>query len=345
MKKINLTTPEVAEFFEEYTLLRQAEQSHKQTLKIMSEHQKHKAMQQFLSSLLNAQNLIKGLLEFPHLISEYIIVLLAQAEKNDTELKALASIAAHLSDIKVINEKMPYKQKLRHSLFYPSVILVVCIALVLMLTIFVIPVYKELFYGFGSELPAFTQFFITVAGFLEKGLIIFIVLFVAASIYLQSPMSLAFRSKLILMLPSIGKLSCEIETISIIKALYLLLSHDFTLAEALRLSATATQNTVMKKALLNSAEAATKKQSFVEVLALDKIFSIRTLHILTVFDKTQCLDLLQNYTAQISNKITREGQTSLRSVSIVLLVFCWLVVGSTVIALYLPIFAMGSAVG
>ncbi len=336
---------ELAEFFEEYFLLRQAGENGRQVAETMLAYQENRSIRRILSSLPAAKNLSSGLSEFSSQIPEYIIALLQKGEKEGTEIKTLNAISTHLNAMAAIDEDMPYRHKLRHSLFYPLLILLICFALVSFLMIFVVPLFEELFYGFGAELPAFTQMFISASTVLQKGYLPILAIIVVVIIYLRLPLSQGLRSRMILMLPSIGNVSRETETAFVINALHLLLSHDFRLPEALRLSAGATQNTVIGQALLESSGAASKNQPFVDTLAKAKVFSAKTLHVLTIFDRSSHLDLLQNLVRQIGRKLAKQGKTSLRSFSIALLIFCWLIIGSAVIAMYLPIFQLGTTVG
>lgn len=345
MKSKHLTMTELAEFFEEYFLLRQAGENSRQVAETMLAYQDNRSIQRILSSLSAVKNLSSGLSEFSSQIPEYIIALLQKSETEGTEIETLAAISTHLNSMAAIDEDMPYRHKLRLSLFYPLVILLICFMLVFLLMIFVVPLFEELFYGFGAELPAFTQMFISASAVLQKSYLPIVATIIVIFIYLRLPLSQSLRSRMILMLPSIGDVGRETETAFVINALHLLLSHDFRLPEALRLSAGATQNTVIAEALLKGSEAASKNLPFVEALAKANVFSPRTLHLLTIFDRSLHLDLLQNLVRQIGRKLARQGKTSLRSVSIALLILCWLIVGSAIIAMYLPIFQLGSAVG
>jgi len=62
-------------------------------------------------------------------------------------------------------------KKVKSALVYPAVVITLALVLVQVLLIFVIPVFKEMFEGFGKELPAFTQMVIDLSDFLKANII------------------------------------------------------------------------------------------------------------------------------------------------------------------------------
>ena len=59
------------------------------------------------------------------------------------------------------------KKKIKKALFYPSAVLVVAVIVSVILLIFVIPQFEELFKGFGADLPAFTQMVVNLSRFVQ----------------------------------------------------------------------------------------------------------------------------------------------------------------------------------
>src|SRR3954471_14408828 len=59
------------------------------------------------------------------------------------------------------------KKKVKKALFYPAAVLVVAVVVNIILMIFLIPQFEELFKGFGADLPAFTQMIINMSKFIQ----------------------------------------------------------------------------------------------------------------------------------------------------------------------------------
>ena len=89
------------------------------------------------------------------------------------------------------------KRKIKKAMFYPAAIVFIASIVTVVLLLKVVPTFKELFAGFGAELPAFTQMVLTVSAFVENyGFYIAIVLGVGGwSIAKLYKMNTAFRNK------------------------------------------------------------------------------------------------------------------------------------------------------
>jgi type IV pilus assembly protein PilC len=60
------------------------------------------------------------------------------------------------------------KKKVKKALFYPAAVLVVAVIVTVILLVFVIPQFEDLFKGFGADLPAFTQMVINLSRFVQS---------------------------------------------------------------------------------------------------------------------------------------------------------------------------------
>src|ERR1700742_3464569 len=79
---------------------------------------------------------------------------------------ALESLLDKVATYKEKTEAL--KKKIKKALFYPAAVVAVAIIVTLVLLIFVIPQFEELFKGFGADLPAFTQMVINLSKSLQK---------------------------------------------------------------------------------------------------------------------------------------------------------------------------------
>jgi type IV pilus assembly protein PilC len=350
LKKIYLTNEEMADFFAELYILRQAQIPEKEALQIMAEGQDTKAMQLFLNTLSEAPSLISGLEQFPAIIPEYIIALLSKFKKDNSEIKVLEDIAEHLANLSLTYNGISYKQQVKSSFAYPIILLLFLFIVSAFMMIFVVPVFDDMFKGFGKELPPITQLFISVSELMQENWWKFAIGFIGIDqacrfFYSHSQKFRLFIERIILKIPIIQRLIITIESVAIIKTLSLLCSYQFSLAEALRLSATATQNTVFIVTLTETANNVANSDGLVDGLKQKQIFSAKTIRLLKVFEKTQQLQILNKLAQSYHKQIPRGLGVLLRILNIILLMGCWLIIGATVIAMYLPIFAMGEAAG
>jgi type IV pilus assembly protein PilC len=345
LKTIHLTTEDLADFFTEFCLLRQAALTEKEALALMLESENKKSIQHFLTSVINAPDLLSGIEQFSHTVPAYLIALLHQAKKNNTELTVLTDIAQHLNDLSFTDSGFSYRQKLKGCLMYPAFILVLVLTLTILLLIYIVPIFSDMFNSFGSLLPLPTQFFIHLSLYVQQYIGLILILFLGLIVYFLSPYSQHLKSKLLLNLPLIGRVVRSIESVTILKTLHLLCSYQFSFTQALHLSASASQNMLVINALTQTTDKTIKDDNLTENLQQIPVFSAKTRRLLALFAKTQQLQLLKNLSDYYDKLIPGQTALSLRVLNTVLLLSCWLIVGAIVIAVYLPIFAIGEAVG
>lgn len=347
MKNIYLTNEELADFFSEFAILREAQIPEKEALQMMADGQGKKNRELFLKALIEAPDLVSGLGQFPAIIPKYIIALL---EKNNSEVKVLEDITEHLMSLSLTYNGISYKQQIKSVFLYPVIVLFFLLILSGLMLVFVVPVFDEMFKSFGKELPAFTQVFVSLSGVMVESwwiiaIVIVVILLGWKVSYARSEKFRQLVGLVVLKIPSIGAFIKTIESAAVIKTFSLLCSYRFNLAEALHLSATATQNPIFISTLTESAERMAKDNGLIDSLKQTPIFSARTLRLLKAFETTQELKILNKLAQSYQTQIPRGVSLSLRILSVMLLIGCWIIVGSMVIAMYLPIFAMGEAVG
>ncbi|CAG1022483.1 Putative type II secretion system protein F [Patescibacteria group bacterium] len=338
MKTFTLTPQQLAEFFTEFYALKLSNISDTDALNIIAQYQDNKIMQGFISTLMAAPNLITGL-EQTH-IPEYIIALLKHNKSNEIFI----DIAQHFRVLSN-NKTNAYSRQIAEYLFYPMALLILAGLLTLLLLIFVIPTYEDLFNSIGYELPKPTVLFIQLSHYTPLFIAAFAVILLF-SFYLKTDKARALKSKLLMTLPLIKTLMLHIESIAIINALYLLQKNKFSFHDSLILAASATKNTVINQAIIDSA----KQTDCLNYLTQRAVFSKKALHLLNVFNKTLGLTDLAD-TAQFvliqtySDDTHKQIQKTLHSINILLLFTSWLIIGFMIIALYLPIFQVGAAIG
>src|SRR5271155_3707801 len=128
------------------------------------------------SSIEGGSTLHESLAKYP-LHFDSLFVNLVEAGEQAGALEAL------LDKIATYKEKTEaLKKKIKKALFYPIAVLAVAVVVSIILLIFVIPQFEDLFKGFGADLPAFTQMVVNLSRFVQaEG--IFIAMVVGGSIY------------------------------------------------------------------------------------------------------------------------------------------------------------------
>src|SRR6201994_1965265 len=103
----------------------------------------------------------ESLAKFPLLFDDLFVNLVEAGEQAG----ALESLLDKIATYKEKTEAL--KKKIKKALFYPTAVLAVAVIVTVVLLIFVIPQFEELFKGFGADLPAFTQMIINISKFIQ----------------------------------------------------------------------------------------------------------------------------------------------------------------------------------
>ncbi|VAW55455.1 Type IV fimbrial assembly protein PilC [hydrothermal vent metagenome] len=239
--------------------------------------------------------------------------------------------------------------KIKKALTYPISVLVVAIIVSSILLIFVIPIFADMFKSFGAELPAFTQF---VVG-LSDGLIANVWYFIAVIIGIVFGLKqLKIRSKaynegmdkLALKLPGVGTLTTNAAIARFARTLATMFAAGVPLVEAMVSVAGAAGNVVYKKAILQVRDDIAGGTTLQASLSQNKdLFPNMLIQMVGIGEESGALDDMLDKVAEYYESAVDDSVDNLTALMEPLIMsFLAVVVGGLVIAMYMPIFKMGS---
>src|SRR6202451_1069651 len=242
------------------------------------------------------------------------------------------------------------KKKVKKALFYPAAVLVVAIIVTIILLLFVIPQFEELFKGFGADLPAFTQMIINLSRFVQaEG--IFIAIVVGALGYTffyfkkRSKRMREFLDRATLKVPVIGPIMNKAAIARFARTLSTMFAAGVPLVEALESVAGATGNIVFENGVLRMRDEVATGQRLQRAMESTELFPNMVVQMIAVGEESGSLDTMAGkvatfYEAEVDNAV--DSMSSL--LEPLIMVILGVLVGSLVIAMYLPIFKLGSVV-
>ena len=242
------------------------------------------------------------------------------------------------------------KKKVKKALFYPAAVLVVAIIVTVILLIFVIPQFENLFKGFGADLPAFTQFVIDLSKFVQaKGILIAIVAGGAgyAFVYFKkrSKKMREYMDRIALKMPIIGPILNKAAIARYARTLATMFAAGVPLVEALESVAGATGNIVYENAVMKMKDEVSTGQRLQRAMENTGLFPNMVIQMIAVGEESGSLDAMsgkvaQFYEAEVDNAV--DAMSSL--LEPLIMAILGVLVGGLVIAMYLPIFKLGSVV-
>ena len=264
-----------------------------------------------------------------------------QAGILDTLLDRLATYKEKIQAI---------KSKIKSALFYPISIIIVAFIIVAVIMIFVIPAFKELFDGFGADLPAptlivmaisdiFVQWWWAIFGSIGGGVWFFFYTW-KRSLSMQATMD-----RLILKIPVFGPLVRKATIARWSRTLATMFSAGVPLVEALDSVAGAAGNRVYYDATKKIQSEISTGTSLTVAMQNTNVFPNMVLQMTAIGEESGALDSMLSKVADFFEAEVDDAVDALASLmEPVIMVVLGTLIGGLVVAMYLPIFKMGSVV-
>jgi type IV pilus assembly protein PilC len=288
--------------------------------------------------------LAEALAKHPLHFDDLYVNLVAAGEQSGALETLLAEIATYKEKTEAI------KKKIKKALFYPAAVVVVAVVVTAILMIFVIPEFEDLFEGFGAELPAFTRLVINISKYIRDagwllagGIVLSIVGFLQAKKRYRSVQH--FVDRLTLKVPIIGPILRKSAVARFARTLSTTFAAGVPLVEALESVAGATGNIVYQMAVLKMRDEVATGQRLQRAMESTDLFPNMVNQMIAVGEESGSLDEMS---AKVADFYEEEVDNAVDSMSSLLepliMAILGVLVGGLVIAMYLPIFKMGSVI-
>ncbi len=238
------------------------------------------------------------------------------------------------------------RRRIKSAMTYPVAMFAISVLLLVVMLVFVVPAFEKMFKDMGANLPFLTKIIMGVSHFLVswKGAILIILLivgFVFFRRWLKTPAGRRRLDSLKLKLPVFGTLFHKMALSRFSRTLGTLVSSGVPILQALEITSNTVGNVLVAEAVENVRAGVKEGDSIARPLGQSPLFPPMVTQMLAIGEETGALDTMLNkvsdfYDSEVS--ATVEALTSL--LEPVLIVFLGLVVGTIVIALYMPIFSL-----
>jgi len=261
---------------------------------------------------------------------------------------ALESLLDKVATYKEKTEAL--KKKVKKALFYPTAVLVVAVIVTVILLIFVIPQFEDLFKGFGADLPAFTQMVINLSKFIQNwGIAIALVLggagYAFIFVHKRSRKLRQNMDRLQLRLPVIGPIMRKAAIARFARTLSTMFAAGVPLVEAMESVAGATGNIVYEDATLAMRDEVATGTRLQRAMENTSLFPNMVVQMIAVGEEAGALDEMSGKVATFYEEEVDNAVDSMSSLlEPLIMAILGVLVGSLVIAMYLPIFKLGSVV-
>ncbi len=242
------------------------------------------------------------------------------------------------------------KGKIKSALMYPTSVVLVAFIVVTVIMIFVIPAFKEVFTSFGADLPAPTLLVMSISEFfVDYWWLIFGVLGGGFYFFMQawkrSPKMQRVMDRLLLKMPIFGVLIDKSCVARWTRTLSTMFAAGVPLVEALDSVGGASGNSVYKEATDRIQHEVATGSSLNVAMANANVFPSMVLQMCAIGEESGAIDHMLGKAADFYEQEVDEMVAGLSSLmEPIIIVFLGGIIGSIVVAMYLPIFKLGQVV-
>ena len=259
----------------------------------------------------------------------------------DTVLDTIATYKENIESL---------KGKIKKALFYPAMVVAAALLVSAILLIFVVPQFEEVFKGFGADLPAFTKFIVGISRFMVGWwwMILLVTAGTIVAFIFLKKRSLAFShflDRMILRMPVIGKIMHEAALARFARTLAVTFAAGVPLVEALESVAGATGNTVYENAVKRVRDDVSVGYPVNMAMKQTGLFPHMVIQMTAIGEEAGALDAMLYKVAEFYEEEVNNAVDALASlIEPIIVVILGVIVGSMVIAMYLPIFKLAAVV-
>jgi type IV pilus assembly protein PilC len=314
-----------------------------QCLEILASQQENKTFKKVLTAVKGdvegGSTFADALRKHPKIFDHLFVNLVHAGETGgilDTILRRLAVF---------LEKNEALKRKVKGAMVYPAVVVTIAFGVVVLLLVFVIPVFMEMFEGAGSALPVPTQFVIALSEFFQAYIVhilicIGIIIFAYRKFY-QTDKGRLIVDRAMLRMPAIGMLLKKVAVARFCATLGTMISSGVPILDALEITAKTAGNVIIENAIMSTRTAISEGRTIAEPLMETGVFPGMVVRMIAVGEATGALDAML---AKISEFYDEEVDAAVEALTQLMeplmIVFLGGVCGGMVISMYLPVFSM-----
>lgn len=279
----------------------------------------------------------------PKVFPRLMVNLVRVGEAGGFLEQALRSVA------KNFETELRLQQKVKSAMSYPVVVLIVAIVSVIAMMLFVVPIFEDLFAGFGTELPFVTRVLVSMS----RSAVIWVpALAILALVgwywYSKHRHDEPVRRRVDTFkvnMPIFGQLFRKVAIARVARNLAVMLGAGVPLLQALGLVAQVSNNWVIEDALHDAENSVRHGRSLATPLGEHEVFPPMVTQMVAVGEESGSLDtMLESIGEYYDSEVETASEQLTSMIEPLLIVFIGVLIGGMMVALYLPILTMSTAV-
>ena len=317
-------------------------------LDILAEQMEKESFKEVISNVRDnvetGSSLSEALAKHANIFSELFVNMTRAGESSGMLDDILDRLASYLE------KTASLQRKVKAALTYPLVISAMSLLITVFLLVKVIPMFKDIYAGFGAALPVPTMVILGISDFIKKYFYIVFgamaIIWFALARYAKTEKGRYNIDKLQLNLPVFGILIKKVAVAKFTRTLSTLTKSGVPILSSLEIVSKTSGNRVVELAVDNVRENVREGEPIATPLSRSGIFPIMVVRMISVGEQTGELEKMLSkiadfYDEQVDTAVS--GLTSL--IETLIIAFLGVIIGGIVICMFLPILQLSSAVG
>jgi type IV pilus assembly protein PilC len=287
----------------------------------------------------------EALAKHPKVFNRLYVCMVGAGERGGLLAEILARTATYLENTARL------RKKVKSAMMYPTAVTTIAMGITIFLLVKVVPVFGEIYSGFGAKLPAPTQFLIDVSAKMRGPLGIGAALGLGAAIwgwfmYIKTKPGREFWDRIRIRMPIFGQIGHKICLSRFTRTLASLIRSGVPILEVLNIVANTVGHVGMEKAIRTACSDIEKGESMSAAFGKrPDLFPSMIIRMMTAGEQTGKVDSMLE---RIANFLDEEVETTLSGLTSLieplLIVFLGVTVGGIAICMFLPIFKMSDII-
>jgi type IV pilus assembly protein PilC len=292
----------------------------------------------------SGQSITDALRKHPSAFEELYVSMIKAGEVGGILDVILERLSAYLESAENL------RAKVKGAMMYPLVVSIIAASVTLFLLMGVIPTFSTIFAGFGAELPYITQMLINVSFFLRKAWFLVLGAPVAGIFFLKQYRKTEIGQRnldaIMLRVPVFGILLKKVAVAKFTRTLGTLIKSGVPILQALETVAKTSGNKVIEIAIMTARESVKEGERIAVQLKKANVFPPMVVQMVAIGEETGNLDTMLSKIADFYDQEVDTAVKALTSmIEPLIIVVMGVVIGFIVIAMFLPMFELGSLAG
>ncbi len=318
-----------------------------QSLQALAEQSTNKVMRDTIKDVCarveGGDSFSEALSKHPKTFNKLYVCMVNAGERGGLLAEILARLATYLENTAKL------RKKVKSAMMYPTAVTIVAIGITIFLLVKVVPVFGDVYKGFGKKLPGPTEALIHLSQFFQDYLL-YILAGAGGAIYgwfayIKTKQGREFWDRTRIKLPIFGVIAHKICLARFTRTLASLVRSGVPILEVLQIVSNTVGNVVMEKAVRTAAADIERGEGISVALGKHPVFPSMIIRMITAGEQT---GKIENMLERISDFLDDEIETTLSGLTSLieplLIVFLGFTVGGIAICMFLPIFKMAEII-